>query len=245
VPPIIAKEDAAGVVAGTTSHFSKAFPQVKVELEGGQIVKVHGGAAYGDAWRTLLDESRNTKYPCFHGQDYFTSGKWLSGPILRSCAERYRKAFLRRLRVGAAPLRRDPHGLRHAVAFPMKKNGPARTAFSTAICISTYSSRPSTSRPRAARNTPIIRNGRLTALDDPEVRKLAEKYGDPDDLLREDWVPQIPGISSAGSYDDYAREPGSGSTRKARDPVRGSCSSREFCLALMKPSLQLRQDHNL
>jgi len=32
VPPIIAKEDAAGVVSGTTSHFSKAFPQVKVEL---------------------------------------------------------------------------------------------------------------------------------------------------------------------------------------------------------------------
>ena len=34
----IAKEDATGVVSGTTSHFSRAFPQVKVELEGGQIV---------------------------------------------------------------------------------------------------------------------------------------------------------------------------------------------------------------
>jgi len=65
VPPIIAKKDAAGVVAGTTSHFSKAFPQVKVELEDGQIVNVLGDAAYGDTWRTLLDESRITKYPCF------------------------------------------------------------------------------------------------------------------------------------------------------------------------------------
>lgn len=53
----------------------------------------------------------------------------------------------------------------------------------------------------------IIRNGRLTALDDPEVRKLAEKYGDPDDLLREDWIPQIPGITSSGSYEDYASNP--------------------------------------
>jgi len=53
----------------------------------------------------------------------------------------------------------------------------------------------------------IIRNGRLTALDDPQVRKLAEKYGDPDDLLGEDWIPQIPGITSAGSYEDYARNP--------------------------------------
>ena len=54
----------------------------------------------------------------------------------------------------------------------------------------------------------IIKNGRLTALDDPEVRELAEKYGDPDDLLREDWIPQIPGITAAGSYDEYARNPG-------------------------------------
>jgi hypothetical protein len=29
----------------------------------------------------------------------------------------------------------------------------------------------------------------MLALDDPEVRKIAEKYGDPDELLREDWVP--------------------------------------------------------
>ena len=46
------------------------------------------------------------------------------------------------------------------------------------------------------------------ALDDPEVRQLAEKYGDPDDLLREDWIPQIPGITCAGSYEHYARNPG-------------------------------------
>jgi hypothetical protein len=40
------------------------------------------------------------------------------------------------------------------------------------------------------------------------VRKLAEKYGDPDDLLGEDWIPQIPGITAAGSYDEYAGNPG-------------------------------------
>jgi hypothetical protein len=35
-----------------------------------------------------------------------------------------------------------------------------------------------------------------------------EKYGDPDDLLREDWIPQVPGITCAGSYDEYSRNPG-------------------------------------
>ena len=49
---------------------------------------------------------------------------------------------------------------------------------------------------RNGREHVVIRNGRLTALDDPEVRKLAAKYGDADDLLREDWIPQIPGITA-------------------------------------------------
>jgi hypothetical protein len=39
------------------------------------------------------------------------------------------------------------------------------------------------------------------------VRKLAEKYGDPNDLLSEDWIPQIPGITASGSYDEYAKNP--------------------------------------
>ena len=54
-----------GVVAGTTSHFTRAFPRVRVELEGGQIVKVGGGAGYGDAWRNLLEEGKRIHYPCF------------------------------------------------------------------------------------------------------------------------------------------------------------------------------------
>ena len=34
----------------------------------------------------------------------------------------------------------------------------------------------------------IIDEGHLVALDDPEVIELARKYGDPEILLREDWV---------------------------------------------------------
>ena len=36
---------------------------------------------------------------------------------------------------------------------------------------------------------PVIEDGHLMALDDPEVRKAAERHGDPDELLREDWIP--------------------------------------------------------
>jgi hypothetical protein len=53
----------------------------------------------------------------------------------------------------------------------------------------------------------IIRNGRLTALDDPEVRDLASRYGNPDQLLSEDWIPSIPGITAPGDYAGFARDP--------------------------------------
>lgn len=55
----------------------------------------------------------------------------------------------------------------------------------------------------------VIRDGRLTALDDQEVRTLAARYGDPDELLKEDWIPQISGITCPGSYDAYAKDPAS------------------------------------
>jgi len=36
---------------------------------------------------------------------------------------------------------------------------------------------------------PVIEDGHLLALDDPHVREIAARHGDPDELLREDWVP--------------------------------------------------------
>ena len=44
-------------------------------------------------------------------------------------------------------------------------------------------------------------------MDDPEVRTLAERYGDPDEVLKSDWEAKIPGISQEGKYEDYAKNP--------------------------------------
>jgi len=41
----------------------------------------------------------------------------------------------------------------------------------------------------------VIDRGRLTALDDPEVRRLAAKFGDPDTLLKEEWFPEVEGVN--------------------------------------------------
>lgn len=41
-------------------------------------------------------------------------------------------------------------------------------------------------------NELIIEEGRLIVLDWPETRALASQYGDPDELLTEDWIPSYP-----------------------------------------------------
>ena len=47
----------------------------------------------------------------------------------------------------------------------------------------------------------------MTAMDQAEVRALASRYGDPDNLLSEEWIPYVPGINAPGSYEDYAADP--------------------------------------
>ena len=54
----------------------------------------------------------------------------------------------------------------------------------------------------------VIDKGHLTALNNAGVRAMAKKYGDPDELLSEAWVPALPGINVPGDYmEDYARDP--------------------------------------
>jgi hypothetical protein len=53
----------------------------------------------------------------------------------------------------------------------------------------------------------LITKGRLASLDNAEVRALASRYGAPDDLLQEDWRPNIPGVNMNGSYEPYAADP--------------------------------------
>ncbi|MCA1562197.1 MAG: hypothetical protein LC804_18650 [Acidobacteria bacterium] len=55
----------------------------------------------------------------------------------------------------------------------------------------------------------LLDKGRMTSLDHPEVRALASRYGDPDYILAEDWIPEVPGINAPGNYlKDYAPNPG-------------------------------------
>lgn len=207
VPPLVAKENAAGVVAGTTSHFTRAFPHLRVELEGGQIVSVGGGGAYGDAWRGLLEESKRTQYPCFPRPGLF----YLWEAAIGTNPKISRLSDIERHSSGGFEWERRRSGVIHMGFGTLWRAPEERWAgergllyghlhihllFATLVVTA-----------KDGREYTVIRNGRLTALDDPEVRAVAARYGDPDELLKEDWIPQVPGITCSGSYEAYSREP--------------------------------------
>ena len=198
---------------GRPAIFRKAFPQVKVELEGGQIVKVMGGAAYGDAWRTLLDESKQySSIPVFLDRDYFISGKSPSAPIQRSCD----RATSRQHSSGGFEWERRRSGVIHMGFGTLWRSDEEKWAGENGILyghLHIHLLFPTFNiTTKSGKEYTIIRNGRLTALDDPEVRKLAEKYGDPDDLLAR-------GLDSADSGHHGGRL-----VRRLREQSRGSGS---------------------
>jgi hypothetical protein len=62
---------------------------------------------------------------------------------------------------------------------------------------------------RGTKNTwlTLIEKGEVNALKSPEIRALASRYGNPDEVLSDDWSPYIPGINAPGRFQDYANDP--------------------------------------
>jgi hypothetical protein len=69
----------------------------------------------------------------------------------------------------------------------------------------------------------LLDKGHMTSLDNPEVRALASRYGDPDYLLTEDWIPEVPGINAPGDYlRDYAPNPGAYAAKVVEKASKGT-----------------------
>jgi len=207
--PLVEQEDATGVVAGTTSHYCRPFQHIKIHVEGGRVEKIEGGGRYGEVWRELWEESRNIRYPCFPRPGLF----WIWEVAIGTNPKIVRPYNIHELSSGGFEWERRRSGIIH-IGFGTQWRGPEEKwaaergllygHLHVHLLFATY--RITT---RQGKEITLIDGGRLTALDDPEVRQLAGTFRDPDQLLREDWIPRIPGISVSGSYDEFAREPAS------------------------------------
>lgn len=216
---VLDKSDARGVIGGTTNHMGP-FPHIKMYFDKSEVTKVEGGGQYGQLLREYFEKTKNIKYPL-----YPRAGTG----FLMECAIGTNPKEVRQYNVMEASEfkfnwvdERRRSGVVHwGIGNILSEN--AKWAYAQDLpgghfhihqYFSTYEA--------TLQNGKVVRlieKGRLTALDDPEVRKVAAKYGNPDEMLREDWIPAIPGINVPGDYQkDYGADPAgyiTGEHRKA------------------------------
>lgn len=207
-----------GVIAGTANHAGH-FPKAEAHLKDGYIVDIKGGGLYGEAWREFLKYPKinEVTYPYHDRPGYWllyevalgTNPKFYKRPDENmrgvNTTERNRSGVLHfghGIRVHHGP--DNPEWAKEWVDFTTKNNLPNDHWFHIHTYFSTYRVRV-----RGTKNTwvTLIDKGRMTSLDSPEVRALTSRYGDPKDLLTEDWIPEVPGINAPGRYENYAKEP--------------------------------------
>lgn len=206
--PILPEEDATGIVAGTTNHFSRAFPRIELSVEQGKVVDVRGGGQFGAGWNDLLEESKDIQYPCFPDKGLF----YLWEAAIGTHPKIVRPRDISRHSSGGFEWERRRSGIMH-LGFGTRWGGQEEQwAADRGIVYGHLHVHQNfvtvTVTTTEGDDIVVIKDGRLTALDDPDVRDLARKFGDPDDLLKEDWEPKVPGITGPGSYAEYAENPG-------------------------------------
>jgi hypothetical protein len=208
---------ANGVIAGTHNHVGM-YPRWEVRLKDGYIVGVTGGGTYGDILREFLQYpgTQDLVYP-FHknpGFWYLYEAAFGTHPKYFRNPKELMEGSLGPDRLHAGVIHwglgirlwHDPDGpveSKQWMEFTAKHNVPRDHSFHTHTYFSSYRLRI-----RGANQwVDILDKGRMTSLDDPEVKALASRYGDPARILADDWIIDMPGVSAPGSYEQYAKDP--------------------------------------
>jgi len=188
--------DIRGVVAGTTNHLG-TFPLIKAYIEGSRVVEVEGDGVYAESWRAKLEETRNEVWPAYKdrfGNDAPGTAAWGPGYFwFWECA------------IGTHVMCYRPKEDSYVYGGPLNNTYERRRA-GTIHCGFGLSNDLQPQVPPGSyinhvhihlnfptyvgwdaqgREIVVIDKGHLTALDDPAVRALAAKYGDPDIVLAE------------------------------------------------------------
>lgn len=212
-----------GVIAGTNGS-GGFWPRMEITFKNSYIVQVKGGGIYGDIIREFQDypHINEVTYPYYDRPGYWhlwelalgTNPKNFRNPsdfyggghtgIYCLTFERYRSGVFHWGFGNELPNEPGSTGSPTKwLKFGAEHNLPTGHDFHIHNYFITYQ----VHRSSTGKWVTIVDRGHLAALDDPEVRALAGKYGDPNMILSEDWVPETPGINAPGSYQDYARDP--------------------------------------
>ncbi len=221
--------DSSGVIAGCSNH-TAYFPCVKAIIEHGLITRLDGGGRMGDYARILLNtpELKTAHYP-----DAPRPGYWYWFEAALGTNPKYFRPIQELMKGGYGAINlfeRNRSGIFHfgmgletldkdARKFCDAKDIPCDHAWHIHNYFVTYAAKLRDED----QTINIIDKGHLAPMDNAEVRALASRYGNPDLIMREEWIPGIPGINEPGDYQkDYAPDPWNHIRRSGEEIERGT-----------------------
>ncbi len=178
--------DAEGKLVTSAITFGGPVPRTTFNIKGSQVYRVDGEGKLAETWRRNFEEYKNLKSPTCPGPgiNWWTTLAIGTSPKARIAANWDKMSGCARMHawgighsrsgvvhtsIGEGVVAPDRRIIRHVDIF-----------FPTLICD----------------GKKVIEGGHLVALDDPAIIKLAAKYGDPEELLREDWIPAVEGVNA-------------------------------------------------
>ena len=199
-------EDGNGYVAGTTNHIAPC-DWTQLVIENSRVTQILEGGEFGDKLRKLKAETDHLQYPGFPGKGlmYWWEASIGTNPHIHRPRKDFPSGFVNCL------YERVRSGVIHIGFGTIISSMAERIAARQGLPVGHWHLHlyfPTVTLEMEGDNETIIENGRLCALDDPDIRKMAAKHGDADLWLDESWIPAVPGLNVQGDYwRDYGRDP--------------------------------------
>jgi hypothetical protein len=216
-PPPVHATWVEGVVRASANH-TGFYPTMTVRLsKHGRVEAIEGGGKTGELFRMLVDhpKMKSAQFPSYPESGYWflSQDGFATNPKFVRDVELLQKGF-----VNIANLsERNRAGVQHfSFSYDRSSSGPEDIAYAKAQGL------PLEHTSHMHVYFPTVRwkladtgewitvadKGYVKAFDDPEVRALAARYGDPAQIFRYEWIPSIPGINVPGDHDrDYGADP--------------------------------------
>jgi hypothetical protein len=229
-----ARPHVSGIIASTTSH-AASHPRMEIHVRDGLVSEIKGGGLFGEGFRLLRNYpgTNDMTWPHAPEKGYWwlyeagmgTNPKYFKHPaeVLEgiNLSERNVSGVIHWAfgsEVSSGPNGKPGDWSKETIAFSEKYDLPKGHSLHNHNTLPTMQVRIRD----LDQWVTLVEHGGLTALDDVAIRALASRYGNPDQILRRDYVPALPGINAPGNYDEYARNPGAYWEKWARSVEDGS-----------------------